>query len=142
MRASAAAFPPSTPNPGRTAAPRSHSSRTEAYAAADSAGPDEADEPDGAGGKGRGATGHRDSPSMRSGSRLVATILSPGQAASSRPASAAAASMTCSQLSRMSTSSRSASAPASRPAGSQALAGSPGARPITGPRMPSVFSTA
>ena len=38
---------------------------------------------------------------MRSGCLLVATIRTRGQAARIRPASAAAASMTCSQLSRI-----------------------------------------
>jgi hypothetical protein len=94
----------------------------------------------GSGGTGSGGTGHRVSPSMRRGCLLVARIRSRGQAARTWPASAAAASMTCSQLSRISTSSRSASASARRSSGSRP--GPAARRAMTGSRTPSASSTA
>ena len=71
---------------------------------------------------------------------LVARILIRGQAASTWAASAAAASMTCSQLSRTMTSFRSPSAAASRSSGP--APGPVARRAMTGSRMPSMSSTA
>jgi hypothetical protein len=87
---------------------RAHAVRTAACAAADSAGwtaraanRATASSPD------SGGTRHTVSPATPSGSRLVASMVTPGQARTSSTATSATAPSTCSQLSRQSSNRRS-----------------------------------
>ncbi len=107
-------------NPGRDAAARSANSRIASYRVASSAasiGPSGATD--------SGGTCHTVSAATRSGSRLVAIRLSPGEESSRRWATAAHASIRCSQLSRTSSSRRGATASAS-----VSSSGRPGSSPM------------
>ena len=88
-------------------------------------------------GKASGSTSHSASPVMPSGSLLVARIRSRRHSPSTRSANLAADSITCSQLSRISSASRSRIAAMSRSVGS-AL----GAPPSSASRSPSPVSVA
>ena len=114
----------------RTAPARSRSNRT---AGEDSISPG----PASPSGKASGPTGHSASPVMPSGSRLVARIRSRRHSPSTRSANFAAASITCSQLSRISSASRSRIA-AMSPSARSAL----GAAPSRASRSPSPVSVA
>ncbi len=119
----------STLNPGRAAAPRSASSRS-------------------ATGVGSGSTGRSNSPGTPRGSRLVARTVRPGQCSSRVSTRRAAASTTCSQLSRISSIRRLPQCSASRSTGSScrsppaALIASAPAPYITVSRAPTAVSTA
>ena len=112
----------------RTAPARSRSSRT---AGEDSISPGLASPS----GKASGSTSHSASPVMPSGSLLVARIRSRRHSPSTRWANAAADSITCSQLSRISSASRSRIAAMSRSVGSAF-----GAPPSSASRRPSAAS--
>ncbi|RAO56730.1 Endochitinase [Micromonospora noduli] len=88
-------------------------------------------------GRASGATGQSASPVMPSGSLLVARIRSRRHSPSSRSASTAADSITCSQLSRISSASRSRIAATSRSINSML-----GASPSRASRSPSPVSVA
>ena len=94
MRATSSAFSASSSKPGDEAAARSTKSETDSYSSSCSSGSARS-------GLGMSSDGTRKttSPATRSGSRLVATIVSSGANRSSRSESAAVAARTCSQLS-------------------------------------------
>ena len=114
----------------RTAPARSRSNRT---AGEDSISPG----PASPSGRASGSTSHSASPVMPSGSLLVARIRSRRHSPSTRSANAAADSITCSQLSRISSVSRSRIAAMSRSVGSAF-----GAPPSRASRRPSPASVA
>ena len=114
----------------RTAPARSRSNRT---AGEDSISPGLAS----SSGRASGSTSHSASPVMPSGSLLVARIRSRRHSPSTRSANVAADSITCSQLSRISSASRSRIAAMSRSVGSAF-----GAPPSRASRRPSAASVA
>ena len=101
MRATSSAFSESSSKPGEAAAARSTKSETDSYSSSSTSG-------SGRSGLGMSSDGTRKttSPATRSGSRLVARIVSWGAKRSSRSDRAAVAARTCSQLSSTSSSVR------------------------------------